>query len=239
MSDIARNSRSPVVRSARIASSTPGYCTLTATCLPSCVRARCTCPMEAAAIGTGSHAAKTRVGSSPSSARITAAQSSGAIGGASCCKRCQRGLHRLGHAVVEVARHLPELHERALHVAERLDHLRGGAQLVGFVEHGALFGRVSAPAGPGARRARRPSAGRRTRAARSGTRRPSPIPPVPFLGLAPPQPWRHRLLPRARWRRRIGCSDASSDLRESAPDGRDRTVPVNLTGRSSRHDSHR
>ncbi len=239
MSDIARNSRSPVVRSARIASSTPGYCTLTATCLPSCVRARCTCPMEAAAIGTGSHAAKTRVG-------LVAELGADHCGAELRRHRrrvllqgCQRGLHRLGHAVVEVARHLPELHERALHVAERLDHFRGGAQLVGFVEHGALFGRVSAPAGPGARRARRPSAGRHARAARSGTRRPSPIPPVPFLGLAPPQPWRHRLLPRARWRRRIGCSDASSDLRESAPDGRDRTVPVNLTGRSSRHDSHR
>ena len=58
----ARKSRSLVVRSARIASSTPGYCTFTATSRPSCVRARCTWPIDAAAIGVGSHVAKTRAG---------------------------------------------------------------------------------------------------------------------------------------------------------------------------------
>ena len=69
-----------------MASSTPGYCTFTATAWPSWVMARWTWPMDAAAIGTGSHSAKIRSGSSPSSARIMPAASSGLIGGASDCR---------------------------------------------------------------------------------------------------------------------------------------------------------
>ena len=38
-------------------SAMPGYCTLTATARPSWVIARCTCPIDAAAIGSGSQRA--------------------------------------------------------------------------------------------------------------------------------------------------------------------------------------
>ena len=38
-------------------SAMPGYCTLTATARPSMVMARCTCPIEAAAMGSGSQRA--------------------------------------------------------------------------------------------------------------------------------------------------------------------------------------
>ena len=62
-------------------SAMPGYCTLTATARPSLVIARCTWPIEAAAIGSGSHCAKTCSGGRPSSAVIIPAASSWLIGG--------------------------------------------------------------------------------------------------------------------------------------------------------------
>ena len=69
-----------------MASSTPGYCTFTATARPSWVIARCTWPIDAAAIGTGSHSANSTSGGAPElGARPPPAASSGAIGGASCC----------------------------------------------------------------------------------------------------------------------------------------------------------
>jgi hypothetical protein len=68
-----------------MASSTPGYCTLTATARPSWVIARCTWPIDADAIGTGSHSAKTSSGGAPSSCLDDPAASSGLIGGASDC----------------------------------------------------------------------------------------------------------------------------------------------------------
>ncbi len=58
---------------------------LDATATSSWVMARWTCPMDAAAIGTGSHSAKTWPGGAPSSARTTSAAKSADIGGASCC----------------------------------------------------------------------------------------------------------------------------------------------------------
>src|SRR3954451_7648679 len=57
--------------SARTAAPTPGYCTLTATSRPSSRRARYTCPIEAAAIGTGSKVSKTSSIFSPYSCSIT------------------------------------------------------------------------------------------------------------------------------------------------------------------------
>ena len=48
-------------------SAMPGYCTLTATARPSWVIARCTCPIDAAAIGSGSQRANTCSGGPPSS----------------------------------------------------------------------------------------------------------------------------------------------------------------------------
>ena len=65
----------------------PGYWTLTATARPSRVIARWTWPIEAAAIGTGSHSLKIRSGASPSSSTITEAASAEVIGGALCWRR--------------------------------------------------------------------------------------------------------------------------------------------------------
>jgi hypothetical protein len=68
-------------------SAMPGYCTLTATARPSRVIARCTWPIEAAAIGSGSQVAKARSGGWPSSSVMTCAASSGLIGGTLSCSR--------------------------------------------------------------------------------------------------------------------------------------------------------
>ncbi len=54
-------------RSLSTASAIPGYCTLIATSRPSFVVARCTCPMEAAAIASGSMSAMTLPARSPHS----------------------------------------------------------------------------------------------------------------------------------------------------------------------------
>ena len=58
-------------RSASTASAMPGYWTLTATATPSRVVARCTCPIEAAAIASGSMSARTADTGSPHSAAIS------------------------------------------------------------------------------------------------------------------------------------------------------------------------
>ncbi len=68
-------------------SAMPGYCTLTATARPSWVMARCTCPMDAAAIGSGSQRANASSGGRPSSSRMTPAASSALIGGTLSCSR--------------------------------------------------------------------------------------------------------------------------------------------------------
>ena len=69
-----------------MASSTPGYCTLTATARPSRVIARWTWPMDADASGAGSHSRKMSSGWAPSSRSMTPAASSADMGGASCCR---------------------------------------------------------------------------------------------------------------------------------------------------------
>ena len=61
----------------------PGYCTFTATSRPSRVTARCTCPMLAAAAGSGDQSRNRRSGGAPNSAVTTWAASDGAIAGAS------------------------------------------------------------------------------------------------------------------------------------------------------------
>src|SRR5918995_400710 len=78
------NTRPAASRSALMAWSTPGYCTLTATARSSRVMARCTWPMEAEAMGTGSHSRNTRSGGAPSSRSTTPAASWADIGGTSC-----------------------------------------------------------------------------------------------------------------------------------------------------------
>ena len=69
-----------------MASPTPGYCTFTATARPSWVMARCTWPIDAAAIGVGSHVANTSSGGlAQLLARRPRAASSALIGGALAC----------------------------------------------------------------------------------------------------------------------------------------------------------
>ena len=75
-------------------------------------------------------------------------------------QRGERLAHRFGQAVVEVAGHLADLHQGALHVAEALGDLLGAAQLALVVELGP-------PLGGGEQLAGR-------RAWRTSTRRPSP-----------------------------------------------------------------
>ena len=133
----ARNTTSVLTRSARIASSTPGYCTFTATSRPPRVTARCTCPIDAAAIGTGSHSREDALGRV---AELLAHDLRGELGRHRRRVLLQRGervAHRLGQAVVEVARHLAELHQRALELAERGGDVGRGAELVRGVELGA------------------------------------------------------------------------------------------------------
>ena len=131
-----------------MASSTPGYCTFTATARPSRVMARCTWPIDAAAIGTGSHSANTSVGIA---AQLGPDHAGGQLGAHRRGVGLQLGqgvAHVLGQALVEVAGHLAELHERALHLAERLGHLLGRLQLEGGVEALAPLGVGEHAAGP-------------------------------------------------------------------------------------------
>ena len=62
---------------------TPGYCTLIASSRPSCVVARCTCPMEAAAKGRTSKRAKRPYQPGPHSAFSTPCNCFGGMCGAS------------------------------------------------------------------------------------------------------------------------------------------------------------
>ena len=142
------------MRSARIASSTPGYWTFTATSRPSCSRARCTCPIDAAAIGFGSHAAKTRSGAST---EFGLHDARGELRRHRWCvllQRRERIPHGLGHAFVEVAHHLPDLHRA------RPSCRRGSRPPVRSCASGARH------------RARRAPRARRSRGVRGARRRP-------------------------------------------------------------------
>ena len=163
---------------------------------PACVTARCTWPIDAAAIGSGSHCANTRSGSSPSSARTTSRAELGRHRRRVLLERRQRVAHRLGQAVVEVARHLADLHQRALHVAERVGDLRRGAQLVLGLElrRGASPGAVASRARC-TRVRRRPSGRRPPRAARCAPRR---LVPDDRSRRSPSRPERRRARPRRR-----------------------------------------
>ena len=134
--------RSVFTRSARIASSTPGYCTLTATSHAVARhgpvhltdrrrRDRHRVPLPRTHARARRRARRAR----------PTRDSSGDIGGASCCSAGERVAHRFGQAVVEIARHLSELHQRALQLAERAGDVGRGAQLVRGFELGALFHR--------------------------------------------------------------------------------------------------
>ncbi len=127
--------------------STPGYCTLTATAWPSWVMARCTWPIEAAAIGTGSHSANTAVGLGPQLGPDHGGGQLGAHGRRRRLQLGQRAAHVLGQSLVEVAGHLAQLHQGALHLAQGLGHLLGGLQLERGVELLAALGVGEDPTG--------------------------------------------------------------------------------------------
>ncbi len=115
-------------RSAAIVSAMPGYCTLTATAWPSVVMARCTWPIDAAAMGSGSHSLKICSGGA---AEFRCDDAGGELGGHRRHAVLQPGQHAAGgrrEAVVDVAGELPDLHQDALHGAERVGHVLRGAQ---------------------------------------------------------------------------------------------------------------
>jgi hypothetical protein len=118
----------------------PGYCTLTATARPSRVTARCPCPIDAAAMGCGSHRVNARSGGAPSSSASTAAASSGCIGG-TLSYRLARATDGRGQPVVEVAGHLAEFHHDALHRAQGAGRVLGGRQGQVRAEQLALLAR--------------------------------------------------------------------------------------------------
>ena len=94
----------------------------------------------------------------PSSSLTTCAASSGVIDGASACSSRELLPHRFRQPLIEVARHLPELHQRALHVAERVGDLFRGPQLVLGVELVPALGRREhSPCRGAARTCLRPS----------------------------------------------------------------------------------
>ena len=122
-----------------IASSTPGYCTFTATSRPSRSTARWTWPIDAAATGTGSQSRKRRSGSF---AQLLADH---LLGQARRHRRhvgLQAGQRFLGlgrQALGDEGHHLAQLHDGALHVAELLGHVLGGPDGELLLERGAAF----------------------------------------------------------------------------------------------------
>ncbi len=78
----SRAKRLSWLRSDSRASPAPGYCTLTATSRPSCHTARCTWPMEAAAVGLSSNDWNSSCQSSPSRSFSTPCTVRVGIGGA-------------------------------------------------------------------------------------------------------------------------------------------------------------
>ena len=111
--------------------------------------------MLAEAIGCGSHSTNTLSGGAPELALDHLGGEVGAHRRRVRLQLGQRGAHRLGQPFVEVARHLAELHQRALHVAEPLGDGLRRAQLTLAIE-------LDAPRCRGEQLARR---GRRVRAA--------------------------------------------------------------------------
>ena len=126
-------------RSVSTASATPGYWTLTATSRPSCVRARWTWPIDAAATGSRLNSAKTCSTGPPSSV----AQQLLELGE----RHRRRGVAQRGEALLELLalvlgdevevdgrEDLADLHRRALHLPELLDELVGDRDRVVALE---------------------------------------------------------------------------------------------------------
>ena len=83
--DATRAAFSRMPRSERILGTICGRWTLTATLVPSCRKARCTCAVEAAANGSGSKASNSSSGGAPSSSMIVTRTWSLGNGGTSSC----------------------------------------------------------------------------------------------------------------------------------------------------------
>ena len=154
-----------------MASSTPGYCTLTATARPSWVMARCTWPIDAGGDRHRVPLGEQLVGRRAQLGLDHPGRQLGRHRRRVLLQLGERVAHGLGQALVEVAGHLAELHQRALHVPERLGHLLGRAQLVRGVELGV---------------ARSGDASARRSAVRPRTRRRPSCPASPPRRCAPP-----------------------------------------------------
>src|SRR5690242_6804134 len=162
-----RRSSVTLRRSAAMVSAMPGYWTLTATARPSSVTARCTWPIEAAAIGRGSQRANARSGGAPSSSSTTAAASCGLIGGTLSWRRARVWRTAGDRPPVDVAGHLADLHHDALHRPQGAGDVFGGLQREVLAQQLALLargreqprraGRVAGPAA-GGQPERRPAA---------------------------------------------------------------------------------
>ena len=120
-------------RSDSIASATPGYCTLTATARSLPVLVEDDGPVDLADRCRGD---RLGIPLDEDLLRRRAELLRDHLGGEVAAHRRgvrlqlgEREANRLGKAVVEVARHLPDLHQGALHVAEALGDVFGGAQL--------------------------------------------------------------------------------------------------------------
>ena len=145
----SRRTRGPAAsRSASMAWSTPGYWTFTATARSSWVIGavdladrrrgeRHRVPLGEGDVGRGAELALDDAGRQLGRHRRCVLLQVG-----------QGGAGVVGQPDVEVRRHLAELHEGALHAAERLGDLLGRAQLERLVELGLPLGRGEHPAGP-------------------------------------------------------------------------------------------
>ena len=155
-------SRLVLRRSAAIASPTPGYCTLTAT-----ARSRPSFGIAPhGAVHLADRRRRDRIGIPLDEQLLGRRAELGLHHRRRQCGAHRRGVglqlgegqaHRLGQSVVDIARHLAELHQRALHVAEPLGDLLGAAQLALGVELDAAFG-AGEHLPRGGRRVRRPDA---------------------------------------------------------------------------------
>ncbi len=96
-------------RSARTCLSRLGRWTLTATFVPSCSTARCTCPSDAAASGFGSNSAYSSSGGAPSSAMITSRTCSYGKGGTSFCSLSSSVRHSSGSTLAWLETICPSL----------------------------------------------------------------------------------------------------------------------------------
>ena len=111
--------------------------------------------MLAAATGMSSHAANTRSGAAPSSLSITDAASDGRHRRGVGLQRGERLLRLVGQALGDEADHLADLHQHALHLAQLVGDVLGGADGELGVELGAPLGGRDDPLRPRRRRSGR------------------------------------------------------------------------------------